>query len=336
MRTALLFAVGLFSAGCAGAQPASLTGPVEAYTFDAPTRSLRAVIGFPGAASFGPALRDNLDFASVAPRQNYGIGFPRGQCLLISGLGSSLLSTRELAGVGAQPEGIAWSGDGSLAILYSRTGNWFQTVTGLPGAPAVAPKVDGSSLGGVLASVAADAHGKQIAVGVSGDTGAVYYSSDGQSFIKLIAAAKPAALSFSSDGLTLYALDGGVPQVIAVSLGNHGFEAISLAGLADPVAIQAVEDAQSNRLLYVAAAGDHLLRILDIASQQIVTDVALSFQPTGLDQFGISSFVVAARSQAATPLWLFTSTPQPGAYFVPAIQLRSPERRRAGLLGGAR
>lgn len=124
--------------------------------------------------------------------------------------------------------------------------------------------------------------------------------------------------------------------MIAVSLGNHGFEAISLAGLADPVAIQAVEDAQSNRLLYVAAAGDHLLRILDIASQQIVTDVALSFQPTGLDQFGISSFVVAARSQAATPLWLFTSTPQPGAYFVPAIQLRSPERRRAGLLGGAR
>jgi WD40 repeat protein len=336
MRPVLLFSLGLVFVGCLAAQQGSFTGPVEAYTFDAPTRSLRAVIGFSGAASFGPTLRDSLDFASVAPHQSYAIGFQRGECLLISGLGSSPLSTRALTGVEEQPEGVAWSGDGSLAVLYSRTGNWLQTLSGLPGAPFVGTRVDGSSLGGALISVAANSQGKQIAVGVSGDAGAVYYSSDGQTFTSLKSATMPIALSFSSDGLTLYALDSSVPHVVAVNLDNHGYQSIPLQGLANPVAIQAVEDSQNHQLLYIAAGSDRLVRILDVASQQIVTDVPLSFQPTSLDQFGSGSFVVAWRSQAANPLWLFSSTPQPGPYFVPAIQVFPLDHRRIGLVGGAR
>jgi hypothetical protein len=185
--------------------------------------------------------------------------------------------------------------------------------------------------------VAADALGKHIAAGVTaveGDAGAVYQSSDGQTFTKLVPIAKPIALSFSSDAGTLYVLDSSVPQVTAVNLSNQGDQTISLAGLAAPVAIQAVENSQSTQLLYVAAAS--VLRILDIQSQQIVTDVPLSFQPTSLDQFGSNSFVVAARTQASKPLWLFRGTPQPAAYFVPAIQMPDPERRRSELLGGAR
>jgi hypothetical protein len=344
MRPALFLTLGLVAAGCVGAQQPTLNGPVEAYTFDAPTRSLHAVIGFPGAASFGPALRDSLEFASVAPRQSYAIGFEDGECLLISGLGSSLLSTRALAGVKAQPEGIAWSGDGSLAILYSRSGNWLQTVSGFPGAPVAEARLDGSTLGGglggVLASVAADAQGKQIAAavtaGAGGEAGAVYYSSDGQTYTSLQAVAQPIALSFSSDGLTLYALDGSVPQVIAITLADRAYHTIPLAGLKNPIAIQAVVDSENHQLLYVAAGSDRLLRVIDLATQQIVTDVQVSFQPSGLNPFGGNSFVVAARSQAANPLWLFTSTPQPAAYFVPAIHLAYPDHRLAESVGGVR
>jgi hypothetical protein len=336
MRSALFLTLGLSAAGCVGAQQPSLNGPVEAYTFDAPTRSLHAVIGFPGSASFGPALRDSLEFASAAPRQNYAIGFEDGEGLLISGLGSSPLSVRALSGVEAQPEAVAWSGDGSLAILYSRTGNWLQTVSGLPSAPTVGPLVDGSMLGGVLTSVAADEQGKQIAAGVSGDTGAIYYSSDGQTFTSLKPLTEPVALSFSTDGHTLYAVDGGVPDVIAVTVADHAYQTIPLTGLVNPVAIQALTDSQNNQLLYIAAGSDRLLRIIDIATQQIVTDVQLGFQPTGVNPFGNNSFVVGARSQAMSPLWLFTSTPTPKPYFVPAIQLRSPDHRAAATSGGAR
>jgi hypothetical protein len=340
MRVAIFLILGIGSAGCLAAQPAALTGPVEAYTFDAPTRSLRAVIGFPGAASFGPVLRDGLDFASAAPGQNYALGFQEGKCLLISGLGAAPLSgqllVRPISGVEAQPEGIVWSGDGSVAVLYSSTGNWLQTLSGLPNTPLAAARVSGSSLGGLLASVAADGHGKHIAAGISGEAGAVYLSSDGQTFNKLISLAHPISLSFSADGSTLYVLDSSAPQVLAVMVGSHTYQALPLRGLADPIALQAVQDSQNRQLLYVASTSDRLLRILDVASQQTVADVPLSFQPTGLEQFGSSSFVVASRSQAAKPLWLFASTPQPGAYFVPAVQLRSPDHGRAGIVRGRR
>ena len=152
MRAALLFlaVIGL-SANRLPAQQTSLSGPVEAFTFDAPTRSIRAVIGFSGAASFGPALLDNLDLASVAPGQNYGVVFESGKCLLVSGLGSKKISTAAIAGVTKYPDAIVWSGNGSLAILYSRAGDWFQTIAGFPNAPvAGASRQPVSSLGGSL------------------------------------------------------------------------------------------------------------------------------------------------------------------------------------------
>jgi hypothetical protein len=336
MRSAPLLYFGLILAGGLAAQQGSLTGPLQGYTFDAPTRSLRAVIGFAGAASFGPVLRDNLDFGSVAPRQTYGLAFQSGQCLFITGLGSAKILTQSLAAVEAQPDGIVWSGNGSRAVLYSRSGNWLQAISGFPDAPAAGSRINVSSLGGVLASVAADPQGKMIAAGITGDAGEVFLSTDGQTFNKLVPAANPVSLSFSTDSATLYVLDSSAPQVIAVTVASAGFQTIPLAGLASPMAIQAVEDSANNEQLYIAAAGAQLVRILDVASQQIVQDVPLSFQPTCLDQFGSNSFVVASRSQAARPLWLFASTPVQGAYFVPAVRLQPPDHRRVAIIGGVR
>ncbi len=332
MRPAFLFAFALISASRLPAQQTSLSGPVVGITFDAPTRSLRAVNGTPSSALFGPALLDSLDFASVAPRQNYGIVFENGKCLFVSGLGSRTIATAVIAGVTEPPDGIAWSGNGSLAILYSRAASWLQTVAGFPNAPVAGTFVDLSSLGGTFTAVAADTPGQQIVVAVSGDNGAVYQTSGGQ-FTHLASMAKPISLSFSSDGQTLYALDAATAQVTAVSLGNHGLQILALPGITNPIAIQSVQDSQNRQLLYVAGGSDRMVRILDVASQQIVTDVPLNFQPTGLDAFGNGSFVLAFRSQSANPLWLFAVTPKPGAYFVPAIQLLRPAHRSAVIAG---
>jgi hypothetical protein len=293
------------------------------------------VNGFPGAASFGPALLDSLDFASVAPHQNYGIAFENGKCLFVSGLGSKTIATAVIAGVTERPDGIVWSGNESLAILYSGAAGWFQTIAGFPSAPVAGAVVDVSSLGGAFTAIAADASGRQIVVAVSGDDGAVYQTSGGQ-FTHLASMVKPVSLSFSSDGQTLYALDASTAQVTAVNLSSRGLQTLALPGITNPIAIQSVEDSQNRQLLYVAGGSDRLVRILDVASQEIVTDVPLNFQPTGLDPFGNGSFVLAFRSQSANPLWLFAVTPQPGAYFVPAIQLALPLHRSAVIAGRAR
>lgn len=335
MRFVFLVVFTLGSAYVLPAQQTSLTGPVEAITFDAPTRSLRAVNGFPGAASFGPALLDSLDFASVAPRQNYGIVFESGKCFFVSALGLKTIATSVIAGVTGRPDGVVWSGNGSLAILYSRAAGWFQTIAGFPSAPVAGALVDVSSLDGALSAVATDTPGQQIVVAVSGENGAVYQTSGGQ-FTHLASMTKPVSLSFSSDGKTVYALDTATAQVTAASLGNHGLQILALPGITNPIAIQSVMDSQNRQLLYVAGGSDRMVRILDVASQQTVADVPLNFKPTGLDPFGSGSFVLAFRSQSANPLWLFAVTPQPGAYFVPAIQLVRPVHHSAVTAGRTR
>jgi hypothetical protein len=335
MRPVFLFVFASFSALGLSAQSTSLSGPVEAITFDAPTRSLRAVNGLPGSASFGPMLLDSLDVASVAPRQNYGIFFESGKCFFVSGLGSKTISTSAIAGVTAYPDGIVWSGNGSLAILYSRSASWIQTVAGFPNAPVAGAPADVSSLGGALTAVAADALGQQIVLAVSGDTGGVYQASGGQ-VTALASMAKPVSLSFSSDGQTLYALDEANAAVTAIALPSRGLQTLALPGIANPIAIQALEDSQNRQLLYIAGGSDRKVRILDVSTRQVLMDVPLTFQPTGLDPFGSSSFVLASRSNSANPLWLLAVAPQPGAYFVPAVQLRQPVHRSAAITGRER
>jgi hypothetical protein len=335
MRCAFLFVLGLVATSHLPAQQTSLSGPVQALTFDLPTRSIRAVIGFPGAASFGPALLDNLDLASVAPGQTYGLIFESGKCLVVSGLNSKKISPAAIAGITAHPDGIVWSANGSLAVLYSRVGNWFQSITGFPSAPVAGAVIDVSSLGGSLTSVAVDAPGKQIAVGLSGDKGAVY-TATADWVAPLVSIARPVSLSFSSDGQTLYALDAATLQVTAVDLRSHGFQTLALPGIGNPIAIRSLLDSENRRALYIAGGSDRMLRILDVSSQQIVMDVRLNFQPTSIDPFGSNSFVLAYRAESVNPLWLFSSTPQPGAFFVPAVQLRQPDRRVAVIAGRTR
>src|ERR1700683_4865965 len=100
-----LFASFLFAslAGIASAQ--SLRGPVESFMFDAPTGSLRAVKGFPGSATFGPALLSDVEFGSVAPYKNYAIVLKDSHWLFVAGLDSAHVSTSPLPGVFGAPEG---------------------------------------------------------------------------------------------------------------------------------------------------------------------------------------------------------------------------------------
>lgn len=324
MRSVLLVSLLPICSSWLAAQT-SVTGPVEALTFDPPTRSVRAVIGFPGAASFGPALLDNLDLASVAPGQNYGIAFESGKCWLVSGLGSKNVAQTAIEKANANPQGIVWAAGGSQAILYSSSGNWFQTITGFPATPTAGAVVDVTPFGS-LTVIASDAAGKQIAVAVSGDQAGVYLDSGGQ-LTRVASLSKPLSLSFSTDGQTLYALDAAVPEITAITLASEGLQNFALPGISNPIAIQAAVDTANRPVLYIAGGSDHSVRILDVSTGQITTDIALPFQPTGIAPFGATSFVLAGRLQAANPLWLLSNSASPAAYFVPAVQSGSPNRR---------
>ena len=328
MRSGFLWLAIFACANPAPAQVASFSGPVEAYAFDLPTRSVRPVIGFPGSSSFGPAIVEDLDFGSVAPQQNYAIVLKGVVWQLASHLDSARPSAQALTGIAGRPQGVAWSGDGSLAILYSLSGNWIQTVSGLPAQPVVGPRTDVSTLG-LLAAAASDATGKQIAVAVTGPSPGVFlFEAAGQAFERLLPLSNPAALAFSSDGAELYALDSSTKQLAAVTMSNLGSQTVSLAGLANPFAVRCAPLSSAGQVVYVASRGDQILREYNFTSRQTVADLALSFAPAGLDEFGRNSFMVAPRASARDPLWLFVDAPQPAIYFVPALpeQPARPER----------
>lgn len=314
-RFPLLLLLGVASLGTASGQQVGFAGPVEGYTFDAPTASLRAVMGFPGAASFGPALLGGLEFGSAAPRHNYALAFQNGACVLVTGLDSGNVATLPITNALRKPDGIVWSADGSAAVFYSRAANWLQAITGLPSNPTAGAYIDVSALGGLLASVAVDPAGKQIAIALDGRAAGLYLMAVGQPFALVLQLSNPVALSFSNDATQLFAIDSAADQLAVVRLPNFDFQMVSLAGLADPFAVRET----AGQKLYVASRSDQLLREYDLASLQPVISLPLAFAPTGMDDFGANSFLVASRAQASDPLWLVTNAAQPAAYFVPAI-----------------
>jgi len=318
--------IALVGANLSMAQTASFSGPVEAFAFDLPTRSVRPVLGFPGSSSFGPAIVESLEFGSVAPALNYAIVLHGLEWQLALHLDSTRPSFQALPGIAGRPDGIAWSQDGSLAILYSLAGNWIQTISGLPNQPSAGPQTEVSSLGS-LSAVASDATGKQIAVAVTGEgagqsAGVFLFQAATQTFVPLHGLAHPVALAFSSDGTELFAIDSSTRQLSVINVASLSSQSIALNGLADPFAVSSPAAAPgiqtASQVIYVASRSDRILRELNLATQQVVADLPLNFVPTGLNEFGHNSFLVASRAQAADPLWLFVNSPA-AVFFVPAL-----------------
>jgi hypothetical protein len=320
MHRVLLFLAALSQVPSLLAQPSGVSGPVEGFTFDAPTRSIRAVNGSLGSASLGPAALDLLNFASVAPHQNYGVAFRRGQFLFVSQLGSDQVSTAVLQEPSSAPDGVVWSDDGSVAVLYSQMGSWIQTFTGFPAAVNPGPSISIAPLGGSLAAIATDLHGQSIAVGVTGDQGGVYVSANGQGFVPLLSMSSPVSLTFSADGGTLYALNGEANQVSELTLASSANQTWPL-GTEDAVAIKAASSASSLNVLYVVGGSDHLLLAFDPSTHRQIASVPLSFAPTAIETLGNNSFVLRPRTSNSDPLWSFTNGLQPIVCFVPATPL---------------
>jgi hypothetical protein len=311
-----LFLFACLSLGVASAQ--SLSGPVEGFVFDDPTQSLRAVNGFPGSATLGSALLSEVTFGSVAPYKNYAIAVQSGHTLFLSALGSGHLTTVKLVGVVGEPDGIVWSADSSVAVLYSSSGNWIQTVSGLPKTPHVNSHLSLSSLGGTLADVATDADGKKIAIAMRGSRGGVFLNTASQKFVPLLDMENPMALTFSEDGADLYALDGAALKLSAITISNSNSRLLPLPGLKDPFAIRAGHDTSNRPVVFVASLKDRLVGVYNPASEKFENTIHLGFKPTGLQDLGRNSFVIGSRAKPGDPLWLFSTAPKPGVYFVPA------------------
>ncbi len=244
---------------------------------------------------------------------------------LVSGLSSGLLSSAALPESSTPPEGVVWSDDGSVAVLYSGTGAWIQILTGLPASINPGAPIDISALGGALIAIAADASGQHIAVGVAGDQAGVYQTADGQNFSPLLNVSRPVSLAYSADSSALYALDGATNQVSEINLASSATQTWPL-DLDDAAAIRPAHDSANRTVLYVAGRKSRLLVAYDDRTHQSIASVPLSFDPVMIEPIGGNGFLLSRRTANTDPLWSFTNATQPMVYFVPATPIPADSR----------
>jgi hypothetical protein len=127
-------------------------GPVSGAVFDRQSQVLRRVLGFPGAATLGPAIETRLlNDAAVAPGGTWALVF--GADGETAAVVRDLLRTPAATDLGEVPAGarVLFSERGDAALLVSAGGSRVQWVTGLPDIPAVGPVIElGAQTGGLL------------------------------------------------------------------------------------------------------------------------------------------------------------------------------------------
>jgi len=299
----------------------ALSGPTQGMTFDSPSQSLRAVVGSYGSAVLGPALLSGLEFASMAPLGNHGVACFAGQCVLVSGVGSETVLQTPIADQADLPEATAWSADGQVAAIYSRSGQWIRVlkVSGESG-----PQTSLASLGGALVAVAVNSNGAHVVFALAGEhPGVLEMTADGN-FVPVMAAQHPTALTYS--GETLYVLDE--TRILEKSADGIA-QSWSMDGVQDGVGVQAGRDASGRDVLYVAGRGDHALFAFDRSNHSLTEQIPLTFAPSQMQASGPGSYLLTARASEDELLWSFTTGR--GVFFVPVTPLAAtgglPQRK---------
>lgn len=316
----LILAAGLAAWGSlAPGQITTVGGPVETYVYDAPSKSIRGVLGLLGSAWLGPAVAggpratEPIEFASVSPGRDYGVvRIGSGSVRLITGLGKGSTGERELAGSFEGLEGVAWSADGRTMVLYSRTGNWMQRFAGLPDSLEVSERITWTEEErGRIKAIAVSKSGDRWAVSL---TGGVWELDSAGNWTQ----ASPRAsnsLNYGEDG-ALLVLDPTASEVEIVEQQGGVRRAMRVDGLEDPVAL-----GLSGGLIYVASGRDRRLVSYALATGEPLASYSLGFEPDRLEPLGRDSYMLRARQREGEPLWSFRRQPWPGVFFVPGAPL---------------
>lgn len=312
----------LLSAFLLPAQQVQLGGPVCGVIYDAPTRSLRPLLGVPGAAYLGGALVAGVDFASVAPSGKLALAVKDGQALLLTDLDRLQPAVLPLPAVLQDADRAAWAQDSSALALYSSARGWLQRVTGLDGAPVAGPPMEVSFPGGSVTLIATSHGAERIVLGVRGEiSGGLYLIPADGPPLEVASMADPGAVFFPAEGRTLYAVDRHSRRVLAV----HNFppgEVVTLLeardGVADPVGIAVSGDGQR---LFLADRSSRSVRVYEVSTRTLMAEVPLEAAPSLLQPLrGNALFLLNSGSRRGEPLFLLDARSAPAVYFVPASE----------------
>jgi hypothetical protein len=323
MRQVQCAVAALLAAWPVAAQVASWRGPVAGLVYDAPSRSLRPVVGFPGSSYLGTPVEADLDGAFIAPDGSAALIVQSGQASLAQGLRSASPTIVPISGIEGGADRVAWARNSSALVVFSAATRQLRRISLTGASPQVGAPVDLGSLTGDVTGLATDSDATQVVFALRGEEQAGFYAvPDGGAPFLLSATRDPGGASFATEPGALYLLDREAGRVLRFSRGIYSApETLEFSGepapLADPVGLAVSADDQR---LFVAGGTDRLIRIYSIGTRSVLLDVPVDESPLGLSPLAATNslFLLGDRTLAKQPIWILDARVTPSVFFVPA------------------
>ena len=321
MRTILTLALlTLAVGGAAHSQSGILPVPALGYVHDKEGRSLRPILGIPGAATVGEPipLPFSITLAVVAPRLDCTLvrTGDTSKVVLIRNLGREI-SWTEIDGVSAEVDQIVLSNSGRSAAVYA--GAAVHVIGGLPDNPAVMRTVD---VAGVpVRAMAVSDDGRLLAAAIANETDDVLRVNDADTgaWKDLGPSGRVTSVAFARNGRDLAVSADGPAAVSLIRQIESAAEWRPVLGEADGlVSPAAVRFAGDSRLLIATAGGVIVAQLSDNSR----VELKCGCTPTVLEELDSGS-TFRLTDFSREPIWILHDSEE-GArlLFVPPPEVR--------------
>lgn len=293
-----------------GTGAGGIGGLVSGVVYDEPSRSIRPVVGAPGASYLGEPMAQDLDAVWPAPDGDQALVLVGGAAWWLKGLRNGTLEWQALPALAGSPELVAWALDSSAAAVHAA--GRVMLVDPAGGASA---SFSAEALGGPILSLAVT--GGDVLAGVDG-VGLYWLNSGGPARL-LVRLAQPGPLVVTRSGRLLVA-DRAREEILEIRNWRESAEVLlfanASAGVADPAAMAASSDGK----LLVASSTGRKVAFFDLASGALLRWVPLDFEPTRLQPLDDgTSWLLTERRRAGDVLEVLTAAgDEPAVFFIPA------------------
>ena len=292
-------------------------GPLSGYVGDAPTQSIRPIVGVLGGAYLGNAVLEGVTKAWVAPEGGRAVILRQDQYFLISGLDTGVLRTDETPMEVAGPDAIvAWATDGTLVAV---AGNGSLQIAGWRGTDKVWA-VDSVRVIpiGIVKALAVNSKIKSLAVAISQDDGVgVHVGPAWGGELKTIYVGRAvSALAYSHTRETLYVSDRGEGQILSFTGSGARAEGVGSSNPDEYRDVIALAVASDDGAVYSVHADRRVVVKHSLADRSIHA-VEVDGTPNGITSIPATGlYIVALREKASDSVLAFDSLSDV-LYFIP-------------------
>ena len=306
------------------AQEGRFEGPNSGYLFHFPSRSLRAVMGVPGAARLSHPLIRGLSFASVAPDGSRALIQTDSGWLLADQLSGAEPRLRVVEGAQAGADRIGWNRIGSVAVLSS-TAKGIQRIRIAPNSLTVEALPSIWPLVGNISAIAVDSSGEHVVVGMEhAEAGGLYLIEHDRSPRLLVSMPSPVDAVFEGSSRRLLAADRSTRSLVEltdVMAPAAVFFDGGSTGIRDPIALAVFGDS-----LFVANASPQSLQVFSLAEGRVRREIMLEFEPAALLPFSEKPlYLLRSPAGPGEPAWMLDARQETAVWFVPAAEEREEQ-----------